>query len=281
MLLETVLALPNAPRIHLVLPTTREVFREDSVADDWRDRFDEVLDEIAKRRGSIHTLDKEPGEAAYREANQAMLDTASSQTRDGQRAVALLIAREGEGQMIEDMVDRARVDGLPTLRVDADVDLASRPRCFVAMPFGTKPDPQRRSDDDRDQVYSKVLVPALENAQLNYRRADEVIDSGISAEPMIEWLASSDLVIGDLGTASFNVAWESRLKHVLRPDQLLLIGPPGISAPFDLAAQPHVTYHQDVSGISDDAAIEAWAELAPHLARTAGVVPTDRAGRQP
>ncbi len=278
LLLETVLAMPNGPRVHLVLPTAREVFGEDSVAEEWRDRFETVLVEIAKRGGNIRTLDKEPGEAAYGEANQAMLDTASSHTRDGQRAVALLIAQAGEGLMLEDMVGRARVDGLPTLRIDPDVDLSSRPRCFVATSFGAKPGPLRRNDFDGDQVYDKVLVPALENAQLNYRRADESIDSGVIVEPMLEWLASADLVIGDLGTDTFNVAWESRLKHVLRPDQTLLIGPAGTAAPHDLAALRHVPYHQDASGISDDAAVEAWAELAPHLASAGSGVSKHRAG---
>ena len=138
------------------------------------------------------------------------------------------------------------------------------------MPFGTKTDVQRGIDVDCNLVYRKVLVSALVNAQLNYRRADEEIDSGIVLEPMIEWIAGADLVIGDLGTGNFNVGWELGLRHVLRSGHTLLIGRAGTTAPFDLAALRHVRYRQDEKGISDDAAIEAWAALAPYLARTGG-----------
>ena len=135
------------------------------------------------------------------------------------------------------------------------------------MPFGRKTDVQRRIDVDCNLVYEKVLIPALENAQLNYRRADEEIDSGIVLEPMIDWISSADLLIGDLGTSNFNVGWELGLRHVMRPAQTLLIGPAGTTAPFDLAALRHVRYRQDEKGIADEDAIEAWAALAPYLAR--------------
>jgi hypothetical protein len=137
------------------------------------------------------------------------------------------------------------------------------------MPFGRKTDLQRRIEVDCNLLYEKILIPALENAQLNYRRADEEIDSGIVLEPMIEWIAGSDLVIGDLGTANFNVGWELGLRHLLRPGQTLLIGPAGTTAPFDLAALRHVRYRQDENGVTDDDAVVAWAELAPFLARIA------------
>ncbi len=169
--------------------------------------------------------------------------------------------------MVEDLINQARLAGIPSLRIDPSVDVSSRPRCFIAMPFGRKRDVQRRIDVDCNLVYEKVLVPALENAQLDYRRADEEIDSGIVLEPMIEWIASADLVIGDLGTGNFNVGWELGLRHILRPGQTLLIGPAGTTAPFDLAALRHVRYRQDEKGITDEAAVEAWAALAPYLAR--------------
>jgi hypothetical protein len=267
LVLEAALALTSPPTIHLVLPTTRELFVEDSVEPAWHDRFEAVLGEVERRGGTLRTLDGEPGEAAYREANQAMLDTAAQLAVDGQRSVSLVIAREGEGQMIEDFLHRGELSGMPSLRIDPSVDLSGRPRCFIAMPFGRKTDTQRRIEVDCNLVYQKVLLPALENAQLNYRRADEQIDSGIVLEPMIEWIADSDLVIGDLGTGNFNVGWELGLRHLLKPAQTLLVGPAGTTAPFDLAALRHVRYRQDEKGITDDAAIEAWAALAPYLTR--------------
>ena len=177
--------------------------------------------------------------------------------------------------MVNDLLGRARASGVPALRIDPSVDIASRPKCFIAMPYGKKVDVQRKIELDCNRVYAKILVPALEHAQLYYRRADEEIDSGIVLEPMIEWLADADLVIGDLATANFNVGWELGLRHLMRPGQTLLIGPAGTTAPFDLAFLRHVRYHNDELGVTDDAAIETWQALAPYLERAGGPVPND------
>ena len=232
-----------------------------------------MLEEVARRDGRVSTLDHLPGAAAYREPTSASW-TGHPARRNGQRAV-LSWSLRGEGQMIEDLLRRARLNELPTLRIDPSVDVSTRrPRCFIAMPFGKKTDPQRRIEVDSDLVYSKVLIPALEHAQLDYRRADEEIDSGIVLESMIEWLAHADLVIGDLGTGNFNVGWELGLRHLLRPSQTLLIGPAGTTAPFDLAAM-RLRYRQDERSVSDDAAIEAWGALAPYLARAGEALGND------
>ena len=268
--LEAALEIPDGPAVHVVLPTAPDVFREDSVDPGWRDRFDRVLGEVERRGWPVESLGLEAGEAAYRRANQAFLDRASELAGDAERSVVLVIAREGEGAMVTDLLERARVSGVSALRIDPSVQIPSRPRCFIAMPFGRKTDAQRRIELDCNRVYEKILVPALENAQLYYRRADEEIDSGIVLEPMIEWLAEADLVIGDLGTGNFNVGWELGLRHLLRSGQTLLMGPAGTAAPFDVAALRHVRYRHDEAGVTDDAAIEAWQALAPHLARTDG-----------
>jgi hypothetical protein len=265
LVLEAALATPGGPAAHVVLPTSRDVFRDDSVALEWRDRFDIALEEVETRGGRIQSLELEPGEAAYRRANQVILDRSAELAGDTERTVALVIAREGEGEMIKDLIRRAELRDVPVLRIDPAVDIGSRPTCFIAMPFGKKTDPQRSIEVDCNLVYGKVLVPALEHAQLNYRRADEEIDSGIVLEPMIEWLADADLVIGDLQTGNFNVGWELGLRHLIRSQQTLLVGPKGTTAPFDVSALRHVRYDQDETGVSDDAAIAAWRELAKYL----------------
>ena len=180
--------------------------------------------------------------------------------------MALLVARDGEGEVVQDLAGVAALRNAPVLRIDPDLTITDRPRVFVAMPFGTKSDAQRKIEVDCELVYSKVLLPALENAQLNYLRADETIDSGVVLQPMIEWLADADLVIGDLETGNFNVGWELGLRHLMRPAHTLLIGPEGTIPPFDLNLVRHVAYRQDAAGVSDDAAIDAWGRLAAYLA---------------
>lgn len=275
LLLEAALEVPGGPTPHVVLPTARDVFREDSVAPDWRDRFDLVLEAVERRSGLVESLELDPGEAAYRRANQVMLDRAAELAEDAQRPVVLVVARQGEGAMVSDLSKRAGISGVPVLRIDPSVDIQSRPRCFIAMPYGKKTDVQRKIEVDCNLVYAKILVPALEHAQLYYRRADEEIDTGIVLEPMIEWLADADLLIGDLQTGNFNVGWELGLRHLMRPGQTLLVGPAGTTPPFDVAGLRHVRYRQDETGVTDDAAIEAWQGLAPYLARAGDPAPND------
>ncbi|WP_395728594.1 hypothetical protein [Nakamurella sp.] len=267
LVLEAALALPDGPAVHVVLPTTRQIFREDSVESGSRHRFDNVVAEVLKRGGTVETLDLEPGEGAYRRANQVILDRAAELAEGDQRCVGLVVAAPGEGRMIDDLLHRSALTGTPVLRIDPTVDIPSRPKCFILMPFGVRTDAERRFEVDCDLVYSKILVPTLENAQLDYERADAQIDSGIVLEPMIESLARADLVIADLQTGNFNVGWELGLRHLLRPGQTILIGPAGTRAPFDVSALRHVRYRDDAAGISDDAAVEAWSALGGFVAR--------------
>ncbi len=266
LVVETALATTPSPAVHVVLPTTEPVFRDDSVAEDWRDRFAAALAAVRARGGTVRSLGLPAGEDAYRQANSAFLDEAITLAGDAERAVALLVAGDGEGATVTHLAECAAVWHVPVLRIDPGVAIEGRPSVFVAMPYGSKLDPQRRVEVDCDLVYRKVLQPALEHAQLCYRREDMRIDSGVVLQPMIEALATADLVIGDLQTQNFNVGWELGLRHLMRPRQTLLIGPQGSSPPFDLSMVRHVVYRQDEHGITDDAAIEAWDALAPYLA---------------
>lgn len=277
LVVEAALAMANGPVVHVILPTPEEVFREQSVAPEWRLRFDGALDEVRRRanedppRATIVSLGLPDGSDAYRRANAAFLDRAHALATGGEeQAVVLVVARDGEGAIVQDLVDTARLRNKASLRIDPEVDISTRPRVFVAMPYGIKQDPQRKIEVNCDLVYQKILVPALENAQLDFRRADEEIDAGVVLQPMIEWLADAHMVIGDLETGNFNVGWELGLRHLMKARQTLLVRPIGTTAPFDLNMVRHVGYRQDEHGlVSDQDAIAAWAELAPYL-RQAG-----------
>jgi tetratricopeptide (TPR) repeat protein len=268
LIIETALGMVDGPAVHVILPTSEEVFRQQSVHPAWQERFDRAIEQV-RQHGTVQSLGLKDGSEAYRRANVGFLDRASTLASPGQLAVVLVVAREGEGEMVQDLVEGGRLRSMPVLRIDPHVTIAERPRVFVAMPYGKKPDPQRRIDVDCELVYQKILLPALENAQLYYRRGDEEIDTGVVLQPMIEWLAEADLVIGDLQTGNFNVGWEVGLRHMIRTRQTLLIRPAGTISPFDLNSLRHVAYSQDERGVSDHAAVDAWAKLAPFL-RAAG-----------
>jgi tetratricopeptide (TPR) repeat protein len=263
---EAALGMADGPRVEVILPTPEGVFREASVEPRWCERFDRALEEIRTRdHASVESLLLADGTDAYRRANRAFLDRATTLAADGERVVVLAVAGDGEGELVQDLIAGARLRHIPTLRIDPTIDITARPRAFVAMPYGKKPDGQRKIEVDCELVYTKILVPALEDAQLHYLRADEEIDSGVVLQPMIEWLADAELVIGDLQTANFNVGWELGLRHLLRSRQTLLIRPSGTNVPFDLNGLRHIAYASDESGVSDGAAVEAWAALEPYL----------------
>src|SRR4051794_13160470 len=49
----------------------------------------------------------------------------------------------------------------------------NRPLLFVAMPFGTKPDPTGRITIDFDDIYARAIRPAADDAKVEVIRADE------------------------------------------------------------------------------------------------------------
>jgi hypothetical protein len=117
--LEAALEMDDPPYVDVVLPTSEEVFRNASVQDDWRGRFDRVLTELrAGGRGRVESLELDDGEAAYKAANVAFLDRAAELVGDGERVMVLLVAAEGEGAIGQDLVDVAASRVIPTVRID-------------------------------------------------------------------------------------------------------------------------------------------------------------------
>lgn len=253
------------PEIAVVMPTAHEVFREDSVEPEWRALFDEVIRRLSET-DSIVRLGLEPGGDAYAAANLEILDRAEELASVAHgRFLVLAVASPGEGDAVEQMLDAAELRGGRALRIDPAVDLSQRPRCFVIMPYGRKLDPATKSEIDCDRTYGRLLVPALEHAQLLYRRADRTVDPGVVLRPMIDNIAHSDLVIADLATSNFNVGWELGLRHLFRAATTLLIKPAGPHpTPFDVQALRTVRYRAD--DLDDDAVLEAWEALEPFLA---------------
>jgi hypothetical protein len=268
--LETALTLQaqrGHPRVEVVLPTTPGVFRDDSVAPGWRDRLDDVLARV-EEAGVVHNVGMPPGQDAYERANELILDRAAGLAAElNGRFLVLAVSEPGEGSAVEQMIRAAALRGARALRIDPR-DTSANKSCFIVMPYGRKLDPGTRTEIDCDRTYGRLLVPALEHAQLRYRRADESVDPGVVLQPMIDDIAHADLVIADLATGNFNVGWELGLRHLFKENRTLLIKPAGgHPTPFDVQALRTVAY--DAAKLDDDAVLDAWARLEPYLAVTA------------
>ena len=67
--------------------------------------------------------------------------------------------------------------------------MASRPLCFVLMPFKVKPDPSGGPGIDFDRIYKSAVLPGIVDAQLQPIRADEEELGGIIHRAMFERLS--------------------------------------------------------------------------------------------
>lgn len=129
-----------------------------------------------------------------------------------------------------------------------------RPYCFVLMPFGRKTDESGRVVEF-DQVYGKIISPAVEEAGLNPIRADEEISGGIIHKLMFERLMLCDYAIADLTTANANVFYELGVRHGIRPHSTILTFAKGMRLPFDVALLRALPYKLDSFGIPVEADI--------------------------
>lgn len=123
-----------------------------------------------------------------------------------------------------------------------------KPLCFILMPFGKKPAGDGRVVDF-DAVYSELIKPAVEAAELEPLRADEEEAGGIIHKPMFERLILCEYAVADLTTANANVFYELGLRHAVRSwaTQLLFADGWG-QLPFDVALLRALPYQLAANG---------------------------------
>ena len=102
---------------------------------------------------------------------------------------------------------------------------------FVVMPFET----------EFDEIYTDLIVPALESEGFTAMRADSTLDQQNVLKDIVQGIAFSDLVIADLTSMNPNVLYELGLAHALRKPTILLTQ--SIEAvPFDLRSYRMIVY---------------------------------------
>ncbi len=142
---------------------------------------------------------------------------------------------------------RALSDEETSTESAVDRVVASDPLCFVLMPFGRKSD-STGSTVNFDEVYEKLIAPAIRAAKLEPVRADEEITGGIVHKPMFERLMLCEYAVADLTFANANVFYELGVRHAIRPHSTLLIFSEGTWLPFDVALDRALPYSLDPAG---------------------------------
>lgn len=136
-----------------------------------------------------------------------------------------------------------------------------KPFCFVLMPFGKKKDEGGRVIDF-DRIYTEVIKPAVEDADLEPIRADEETVGGLIHKPMFERLMLCDYAVADLTTANANVFYELGVRHGIRPHSTVLIYGQGMRLPFDVAPLRGLPYGIDSFGVPETADTDRQALAA-------------------
>ncbi len=262
--------------VRLSLPFGVEDFRESSVlirGERWGLRFDRLLDGIGP--AGIGVGQDMPGtESVYLRHNAVLLEEATALAHADERIWVLLVRRPPDPaspSVTDDLAARAEAYGLLTLDLDP---VALRPRGFVAMPYGTRFDPVTRRKYDCDSVFHRIYRPLLEDLDVDWTRSDLETDSGIIHVGMIDQLANSELVIADLGTNNFNVAYELGIRHVLARASTVLVYPELLESrnkviPFDIG---FIRIHHFSRGLqlTDLEAERAIRSLRPVLSHVLG-----------
>lgn len=109
----------------------------------------------------------------------------------------------------------------------------SKPLCFVVMPFGRKKDIDG-TEIDFDIVYRSLIMPAIEQADMEPIRADEETVNGIIHKPMYERLILCDYAVADLTTANANVFYELGIRHAVKPFTTITLFAKDSKLPFDV-----------------------------------------------
>ena len=129
------------------------------------------------------------------------------------------------------------------------------------MGFGEKTDFQQQKTFDLDKTYRIIIKKAVEEADLECIRADDVIHSGVIDKPMYELLLDADLVIADLSTSNANAIYELGIRHALRPNTTIVIAEKGFKFPFDINHLLIRHYEHLGKGIDAEEAEEVRKEL--------------------
>lgn len=148
--------------------------------------------------------------------------------------------------------------------------------CFFIAPIGEADTLIRRRSD---QVLKHIVRGALEPMGYVVARADEVHDSGLITNQIIERVIGADMVVADLAGSNANVFYELAVRHAARKPALHL-AQTGEQPPFDVANVRAVPYALDDPDALEHAKTELRqkaeaVEMATHTAPNPITAATD------
>jgi len=102
---------------------------------------------------------------------------------------------------------------------------------FVLMPY----------EEEFDEIYNEIIVPALEEAGFEAKRANSISHQRNILEDIVKGIHGSDLIIADLTGSNPNVFYELGMAHGLNKP-VILITQSVEEVPFDLRSYRMIDY---------------------------------------
>jgi hypothetical protein len=115
--------------------------------------------------------------------------------------------------------------------------------CFVVMGYGKKMDYQTSRTLDLNASYENIIKPAVEAADYECIRSDEIPQAGNINVKMYEQLLNADVVVADVSTYNVNAFYELGVRHALRPYTTITIAEDKLVFPFDIGQIAIIQYH--------------------------------------
>lgn len=121
-----------------------------------------------------------------------------------------------------------------------DSTMPSR-KCFVIMPFGSKPDVNGRPLDF-DKVYQYLIKPPIAAMGIECIRCDEIGEAGWIHAKMIAHIYQDDIAVVDITTLNPNVFYELGVRHALCASVTVLIRKKDTKLPFNIQGLNVIEY---------------------------------------
>jgi len=124
--------------------------------------------------------------------------------------------------------------------------MAKQKTCFVIMPFGKKPDTDKK-ELDFNKIYTHIFKSAIEDLGLRCIRCDEIEKAGSIHGDMFEHILDSDVALADITTLNANVFYELGVRHTLKNSVTVLVRRKGTKSPFNIQGFRVINYDPDNS----------------------------------
>jgi tetratricopeptide (TPR) repeat protein len=161
-----------------------------------------------------------------------------------------------------------------------------RPHVFVAMPFGVREVEAPTATTpavtiDFDEVYKRLIAPALRASGCESFRADEEVAAGDIRADMFFELATADFVVADISTLNANVFYELGIRQGVAERGVILIHESAAKRPFDIAPDRTLKYPRDPFLVPHPFGWEQTVEdaIAPLTVALRKIIAADRRGK--